>query len=176
MGDCAIRLLHVVIWLWVIWGRGTFGADLLPGLPRYIFFEDPRHGEWSSRWAVHSHILLVPTPLSLPKAHLKVLPNPGLGRASDEWVQFWGLSSSALSGLHVSLTNWGRPESLGWVVRGYFRRKRCARMAASRGLTGWASWPRRRTGGMLPNWRLVRKLLASWIVFFSSANSSCWRM
>lgn len=63
----------------------------------------------------------------------------------------------------------------GWVGA-YFRRKRCASIAASNGLTGCASWPRRLTGGMLPNCRLVRKLLASWIVFFSSANSSCWRM
>lgn len=58
----------------------------------------------------------------------------------------------------------------------YFLRKRWASMAASRGLTGWASWPRRLTGGTLPNCLLVRKLLASWIVFFSSASSSCWRM
>lgn len=34
---------------------------------------------------------------------------------------------------------------------GYLRRKRCARMAASSGLTGVASCPRRLTGGMLPN-------------------------
>lgn len=38
-----------------------------------------------------------------------------------------------------------------WSLRDYFRRKRCAKMAASSGLTGWASCPRRLTGGMLPN-------------------------
>lgn len=36
-------------------------------------------------------------------------------------------------------------------AEGYLRRKRCARMAASSGLTGVASCPRRLTGGMLPN-------------------------
>lgn len=99
-----------------------------------------------------------------------------LGWASCMPVQFGGLSSSVLSGLRRILYSLERSEGLRWVVGDYFRRKRCARMAASSGLTGWASWPRRLTGGMLPNWRLVRKLLASWIVFFSSANSSCWRM
>lgn len=98
---------------------------------------------------------------------------PGWGPASYMRVQFWGLPSSVL---HRSLYSLGWSERLRWVVGDYFRRKRCARMAASSGLTGWASWPRRLTGGMLPNWRLVRKLLASWIVFFSSANSSCCRM
>lgn len=115
----------------------------------------------------------------VPSSHLLHLacPKPTYaGWACCMPVQFRGLSSSVLSELHRSLYSLGRSGRLPWVVVDYFRRKRCARMAASNGLTGWASWPRRLTGGMLPNWRLVRKLLVSWIVFFSSANSSCWRM
>lgn len=141
--------------------------------PFHISLEDLRHGEWSSGLAVCSGTLLMPAPPSLPKAHLHMGP----------FVPWFGLGSMFSfraypqdSGLHRSLCSLGRPETLRWVVEDYFRRKRCARMAASKGLTGWASWPRRLTGGMLPNWRFVRKLLASWIVFFSSASSSCWRM
>lgn len=92
------------------------------------------------------------------------------------WAPFVRVQIILLHPLWTPQVSQGRPERLSLVFEDYFRRKRCARIAASSGLTGWASWPRRLTGGMLPNWRLVRKLLASWIVFFSSANSSCWRM
>lgn len=101
---------------------------------------------------------------------------PGVGWASCMRVHSWASTSSVLPGLLGTLLSLGRSEKLRRASEDYFRRKRCAKMAASSGLTGWASWPRRLTGGMLPYWRLVRKLLASWIVFFSSANRSCWRM
>lgn len=106
-------------------------------------------------------------------------------RSIYEWCRLWPGSGRApfvqaqiihLQPLWTTRVSQVRPERLSLVCEDYFRRKRCARMAASSGLTGWASWPRRLTGGMLPNWRFARKLLASWIVFFSSANRSCWRM
>ncbi len=68
------------------------------------------------------------------------------------------------------------PHCLRAEWRCYFRRKRWASIAASRGLMGWASWPRRLTGGTLPKCLLLRKFLVSWIVFFSSANKSCCLM
>lgn len=119
--------------------------------PFHVSLEDLRHGESSSGLAVCSGTLLMPVPPSLPKAHLYMGPSmPWFGLAPCIQVQFQGLSS-VFSGLRRSRYSLGRPETLRWLVEVYFRRKRCARMAASKGLTGWASWPRRLTGGMLPN-------------------------
>lgn len=46
----------------------------------------------------------------------------------------------------------------------------------SKEVMGCASWPSRRTGGMLPNCRLGTQARASWVELFSSASSSCCRM
>lgn len=169
--------LHSEIWLWVTWGQETFGSDLPPGLSMFHWVMQT----WGLKFYKSAVLFWCPTSCLLHLAYPKPTYEwgclyPGSGWASCMRVQVCGLSSSVLSRLHRSLGVLGSSESLRGVTGDYFRRKRCASMAASSGLTGWASWPTRLTGGMLPNWRLVRKLLASWIVFFSSANSSCWRM
>lgn len=173
------RLLHSEIWLWATWRQEPLVQIFLQALP--CFTRGFRQEEWSSGLAVCSGTHFLSVPPRLPKPHLHTRPSvhqlrPPVCKFSfvGEGVRGMGLRQSSLdSGLP------GSKETCrvrNWSLRDYFRRKRCAKMAASSGLTGWASCPRRLTGGMLPNWRFVRKLLASWIVFFSSASSSCCRM
>lgn len=166
--------LHSEIWLLVTWGKEPLVQIFLHSFP--CFTGCSKHEEWHSKLYFCSCFLLMQMP-NTKRTYERGLCAPwkglGLLLASS------GVGTNIIAPLCASQDthcSWEAQRGSDWWVAAYFRRKRCAKKAASRGLTGWASWPSRLRGGMLPNWRLVRKLFASWIVFFSSASSSCWRM